>query len=81
MKEQKRIRCVALAQRVLAVAVLHYAEVDNKFILQDWAVYIDAVPGISHEDEKQAAAEYGDKQPRQIATLLFPGHDIEKYRG
>ncbi len=79
----------ALASKVLAVAVLSYEIVPNENSktatageesLYDWAVYIDAVPGINHNQEYMNVAQKGDKCPKQIATILFPSFDTEKYR-
>ncbi len=72
---RKEIRQNALAQKVLAVAVLKY---DNE-VLFDWAVYIDAVPGISHNAEAERVVGDGCKQPQRIAEVLFPDVDITKY--
>lgn len=55
----------ALSSKVLVVAVI------NKDI-RDWAAYIDAVPGKSHEQEKAEVARVGNKLPFEIAKLLFP---------
>ena len=81
MEEKQILRMHALAHRVLAVAVCNYEDSDAEgSLLRDWAVYIDAVKGFDHEAEKEAVAQMGDKQPREIAILLFPYLDIEKYR-
>lgn len=55
----------ALASRVLAVAMVN----DQ---VGDWAAYINAVPGINHEREKEQAARTGEKLPIEIARYLFP---------
>jgi len=62
----------ALDRQVLAVAVPGGAD--------DWAAYIGAVPGKSHEKEVQAVAAEGSKLLKEVATLLFPQFDPEKYR-
>ena len=55
----------ALASRVLVVAVIN----DD---IKDWAAYIDAVPGMNHEQEKAEVARVGNKLPFEIAKLIFP---------
>lgn len=75
---EEKIRCVALAQKVLAVAVMNYRK-DN-LTLFDWAVYVDAVPGINHEQEKDRVADKGCKQGMKLASLLFPDLDKNLYR-
>ena len=55
----------ALANKVLVVAV-----VDEDF--RRWAAFIDAVPGVNHEQEKIEVAQYGNKIPYEIAKILFP---------
>jgi hypothetical protein len=57
----------ALATHVLAVATAR-REYDGK----GWTCYIDAVPGISHKDEAQRAAENGDKPSESVARAIFP---------
>lgn len=68
---------VALAQKVLAVAVIKRKE---KGIIFDWAVYIDAVDGRNHENEYDNVAQSGCKQSTKIGKVLFPHLDITKYR-
>ena len=67
---QQRVKYIALAQRVLAVAV---ASLDVK----DWSAYVDAVYGINHDHEWQNVAEQGAKLSQDVATLLFPSFAIE----
>jgi len=73
----EKIEYIALAQKVLAVAVKKYKE-NN--ILFDWAVYIDAVNGINHNDEKGQVAKIGCKQGKEFAVFLFPHLDADFYR-
>ena len=73
----KKYESEALAQKVLAVAVKN---IDDDGKMFDWAVYIDAVPGINHQDEFMQVARLGCKQHKRIAALLFPNIDIERYR-
>jgi hypothetical protein len=76
---KKEYGIIALASRVLAVAVCNMQEGKEKGLF-DWAVYIDAVPGINHDIEFMDVARLGDKQSKEIAKFLFPGIDINKYR-
>lgn len=62
-----------LSSRVIAVAKEGEAE--------DWACYIDAVPGYDHSQEWQFVLASGDKLPRSIAEVLFPHFKHLKYRG
>lgn len=55
----------ALAQRVLAVAVMN----DD---IKDFGVYVDAVPGVDHDEEQFAVALYGAKQTTDMAKAFFP---------
>ena len=55
----------AFGPRVLVVATVTEG-------VNHWAAYIDAVPGISHKNERQAVAENGIKIHREIAEFLFP---------
>ena len=54
----------ALDRRVLVVAV----ETEG----MDWAAYIDAVDGISHEKEYMSVAQTGTKVTEKMGTMLFP---------
>jgi len=74
MKKYKR---VALANRVLAVCVINY---DNDGSIFDWAVYIDAVKGVNHDNEEQKVFLEGTKTSKKIAVCLFPFMDGDKYR-
>jgi len=58
---------IALASRVLAVASINVE-------VGDWCVYIDAVPGMNHDDEYEEVARKGAKLPERIAKLIFPGY-------
>lgn len=68
---------IALANKVLAVAVISYK---NEKKILDWAVYIDAVPGMSHRKEYMKVARYGAKLSKEIAKVLFPNLPEDKYR-
>lgn len=59
-----------LVTRALAKNVLVVAVVDED--IRDWAAYIDAVPGMDHEQEKHEVARVGNKIPYEIAKLIFP---------
>jgi len=60
-----------LATKVLAVAVVQE---------RDWTAYIDAVPGQNHFLEYMNVARLGSKLPKELAFLLFPGLDKNKWR-
>ena len=62
----------ALAQKVLVVARVEVYEnmPDGKKGL--WAAYIDAVPGMNHNDEYEAVARCGDKLSKHLAEVIFP---------
>jgi len=62
----------ALSSRVLVVASVN-TEVG------DWAAYIDAVPGKSHDKEYQEVGRTGSKLPKKVAEMLFP-YEAEHYR-
>ena len=66
-----------LATKVLAVCVANYKEDGTLF---DWAVYVNQVPGVNHQIDAKEVAEFGDKQPKEIATSIFPQMDAERYR-
>lgn len=72
-----RHRYYPLACRVLAVAVINEYETVPFY---NWAVYIDAVPGQNHENEYLEVAKSGSKTLKEIAGILFPCFDIERYR-
>ena len=63
----------ALANRVLVVAVINED-------IRDWAAYIDAVPGMDHEQEKAEVARVGNKIPYEIAKILFPQVVASEYK-
>ena len=49
---------------------------------EGWSVYVDAVPGQSHDAEWQEVAKSGDKQKAAVAvaiatTLFHPGFEID----
>jgi len=56
----------SFSPRVLAVASV------NRGKNQEFAVYIDAVPGESFDREFYSVATNGTKMPVAIARLLFP---------
>lgn len=68
---ERKINYVVLASKVLAVCVV------SKY---DWTAYVDAVPGQNHENEYLAVARMGCKLPLEVAMLLFPTLDKEKWR-
>lgn len=80
MEEKTIIRRHALAQRVLAVAVLHCIKKEKIWEIFDWAVYIDAVPGEDYNKEMERVSKYGTKTHKRIAEVLFPRFDIKKYK-
>ena len=61
----------ALAMRVLAVA--------NTRVEGSWSAYINAVPGINHEEEMEAVLRHGDKLHEPIARSLFPAFRELRY--
>ena len=61
--------------RALASKVLVVAKQGGRG--DDWAAYIDAVPGISHCIEWQLVAERGTKLPYNVAKVLFPAFDAK----
>ena len=54
----------ALSRCVMAVA---RTRVECK-----WAAYIDAVPGMNHDNEYAAVLDHGDKLREDIARAIFP---------
>lgn len=62
----------ALGRQVLVVAVPGQ--------IGDWAAYIGAVPGVSHEKEVGEVAMHGDKLTKALASILFPRFDPAAYR-
>lgn len=63
----RRVYYKALAQRVLAVAVVRIYDG-----FKDWRAFIDAVAGDDHESEKDAVLAHGDQLSFSIAKILFP---------
>ncbi len=72
----------------LSIGAAHYTQLASKVLavlvrrVDGWAVYVDAVPGYSHEQEWQEVERSGDKQSKAmakaIATSLFhPGFDCD----
>ena len=64
---EKRVRYVPLDTCVLAVAV--------EGEVKDWAAYVGATMGDSHEREFQDVARRGTKLPYGVARVLFPDFD------
>ena len=58
-----RVRCEALAMRVLAVATTR--------IEGTWTAYCDAVPGERHDQEYGEVLRTGDKLPEHVAQAIF----------
>jgi hypothetical protein len=72
-------RYVALASRVIAVAVIY--EWDKEAVIGwDWSAYIDAVDGYDHSEEYMDVARHGDKLPKAVAVILFPQYDEKHWR-
>jgi hypothetical protein len=67
----KRYRRMALAQHVMVVAVFDLE-------VGDWSAYIDAVPGNDHAAEWGSVVDHGDKIPKDVAAVLFPGLAADK---
>ena len=65
------IRRRALHKNVLVVA--------RTRIEGAWAAYIDAVPGINHDDEEAAVFRLGNKLPEKIARTMFPALEEVPY--
>ena len=63
-------RWIALDCRVLVVAAEGYCG--------DWAAYIGAVEGNSHDEEWEDVLHHGAKLPEKVAVVLFPDF-AEKY--
>ena len=53
-----------LSTRVLLVANVNH-------VIGDFAVYIDAVKGINHEDEWEQIAKTGTKVDKELAIIYF----------
>jgi hypothetical protein len=54
----------------LATGVIAVASVTQD--VGDWAGYIDAVPGVCHEEEWEAAMAHGEKLPQAVASAIWP---------
>ena len=61
-----------LAKKVLTVAV--------EGSINDWAAYIDSVPGDDHSCEWEEVYKHGSKLPETIAKLLYPEFQTKTYR-
>ena len=61
---KQKIRLHALAMRVLAVATTR--------VEGTWKAYIDAVPGINHNEEYDEVLRVGDTLGEDIAKSMFP---------
>lgn len=61
---------VILAYRALSSRVLVVASVNQP--VGDWAAYVDAVPGMNHDDEIFEVGRTGSKLRKDLAELLFP---------
>jgi len=66
--DKRHTRYIALAMRVLVVAIQGGRR-------DDWAAYIDAVPGDSHASEWCKVTARGTKLPYKVAKVLFPDFD------
>jgi hypothetical protein len=64
-KEGREMDYCVLDQNVLAVAVQGGAG-------DDWAAYVGAVDGMSHDVEAEGAMRTGSKLRSDVARLLFP---------
>jgi len=62
------------AIRALARKVLVVASITKK--VNEWKAYIDAVEGLSHENEWRKVVRSGTKIDHRIAKILFP--DLDK---
>ncbi|GAG81689.1 unnamed protein product [marine sediment metagenome] len=69
---KRRIQYKALDSKVLVVAKEGHAG--------DWAAYIGAVPGYSHDAEWREVASDGSKLPESVARILFPAFEDLVYR-
>jgi hypothetical protein len=73
---ERTYRYVALASRVLAVAMIDKLDEEH----WDWSAYCDAVPGYNHSEEYEDVARHGDKIPKVVAMVLFPTLDEKHWR-
>lgn len=75
MKEAQAFKPIViqypLAMRVLVVAKTR--------IESAWCAYVDAVPGMNHDLEKDAILLYGTKLPENTARTLFPRFEDIRY--
>ena len=67
----KKIRWRALDTEVIVVA--------KEGHVGDWAAYIGAVRGRSHDLEWKSVAEHGSKLHESVARILFPSFDDLSY--
>ena len=74
---KKIIMAYPLDIKVLAVAVVNIKDYDE---ILDWTAYVKDVPGWNHEVEKVRVAQTGSKISKELAHVMFPRYDIEKYR-
>lgn len=72
MESQKMVMWRVLGHRVIVVA--------KEGQVNDWAAYIDAVPGQNHNNEWQQVRDHGDKISERVARVLFPEFDKLRYR-
>lgn len=66
--DKRHTRYRSLAMKVVTVAIQGGRG-------DDWAAYIDAVPGQSHSREAVEVARSGTKLPYKVAAILFPDFD------
>ena len=64
-KPHKTVARKALARNVLSVAHIWPTA-------GDFRVYLDAVPGVCHEDEVEGVLDHGARVPEPIARAIFP---------
>ena len=67
-----------LVYHALATKVLAVASVNEE--VGDWSVYIDAVPGMNHDDEMEEVRARGSKTFKEFAECLFPRFKHLRYR-
>jgi len=56
--------------RVLASRVITVASINDD--VGEWTAFIDAVPGMNHDEEWQAVLYRGTKLDERIAKVIFP---------
>ena len=54
--------CLASRVMVMATTRIEFA----------WSAYIDAVPGVNHDDEEEEVLRHGTKLMEKVARVLFP---------